>query len=467
MSHSTTISKPIIEAFNTKARWNLFGSVVYESLRIGQSAIMAMLFTPEAFGMIGSIFASTYLIVRLSDCGATNALFPFFGYLEQSQATFKLFFTKRLLYPLMVTNFFGAIITGFVLHNSQLQDLVACTYIIPFLVFSETLRSFLRQFLHLAGQYKLTLIVDHSILYVYMLVCLPSIFYLPHLRTPSFLFSLFLVDSLVGLVSFFILTARYAKKLPLTAPTTHAVELPSWYQLTSARGYAWLLRICKELFSSNTLTPLFAATVGLKEAGLFYFAATFAMALHAVMRSIISYAGGSLMISGRKAQLPSQQTFALVSRKLTSILFVLAVFFALTYNDILTLSKIVSTTSLITLFFILYFSIVIIEFSLFLYEQQYQLEQAASKALQWRLLELLLVYVVAQKMSFLNPVSVLICILTAKIGTLIALGVAGYRQWGIQPSLHIPLRRMFFLTSVSITLALALKILIWYMRSTY
>ncbi len=460
MSKDKTVTHPVVDAFNTKARWNLFGSIIYEGLRIGHSAIIAMLFAPEIFGLVGSLFASTYLGVRLSDAGATNALLPFFGYLEQSRQTFKSFFLKRLFLSLFITAPLGAGAASIFLYRSQLQDLASCAVILPLLMFSETLRSFLRQFLHLSGQSKQTLIIDHFTFCLYVAACWPTIFFIPSSRTPLFIFSLFLIDSLIGLSCFLVLTNRYAKTLPDQAPESLTTQ-PTWYMLTTSRLYAWLMRACKELLSSNALTPLFAATVGLKQAGLFYFAATLAMAIHAVMRSVIGYAGASLFISARKAALPTHEAFALVSRKLTSILLVLAGFFAFTYHDILKLAVVTAASSLITIFFVLYFAIVIIEFSLFLYELQYQIEQAGAEALLWRLLELLLVYVAARGLVVLNPVSTLVCILMAKVGTLIALALTGYRRWGIVPSLRMPLRRMINLVIVSFCLAIAFKVLVY------
>jgi hypothetical protein len=461
MNKNKTLTHPVITAFNTRARWNLFGSIMYEGLRIGHSAIIAMLFAPEIFGLVGSLFASTYLVVRLSDAGATNALLPFFGYIEQSRQTFKDFFLKRIFLSLFITAPLGAGAASIILYRSQLQDLSSCAIILPILMFSETLRSFLRQFLHLAGQSKKTLIIDHVTFCLYVAACWPTLFYVPNLRTPLFIFGLFLIDSLIGLSSFLVLTNRYAKKLPDKGEETPPTQ-PSWHMLITSRLYAWLMRVCKELLSSNALTPLFAATVGLKQAGLFYFAATLAMALHAVMRSVIGYAGACLFISARKTALPTHEAFALVSRKLTSILLVLAGFFIFTYHDIVKLTLVTAASSLITIFFVLYFAIVIIEFSLFLYEQQYQIEQAGAKALQWRLLELLLVYVAARGLLVLNPISTLVCILMAKVGTLIALALTGYRRWGIVPSLRMPLQKMINLVIVSFCLAIVFKVLIYY-----
>ena len=455
---NTTQQHSEVMKFNAKARWNLFGSAIYEGLRIAHNTILAILFTPQVFGLVGSLFASTFLVVRLSDAGATNTLLPFFGYLERSQHTFKSFFVRRLLLPLFITAPIGAGLASIFLHTTDHKTLASCAVILPLLIFSETVRSFLRQFLHLAGQSKQTVLTDHITFCAYVLVCWPILFFVPSMRTPFFVFALFLVDSLIGMGSFLVLTLRFAKTLPLT--TTYEPE-PPLRNFYLARLYAWLMRICKELFSSNALTPLFAATVGLKQAGLFYFAATLAMALHAMMRSVIGYAGASFFISARKASMPAAHAFTLVSQKLSSILLVLISFFILSYHDIAKLTHATAAPSQLTIFFVLYFAIVVIEFTLLLYEQQYQFEQAGAKALQWRALELILVYVTTRGLVSFQPAPALGCILLAKTGTLIALALSGYRRWGIHLSWRMPIRKVLALVSISLGLSLFFKIVVY------
>ncbi len=446
-------------AFNAKARWNLFGSVFYETLRIGHNTVLALLFTPEIFGLVGSLFASTFLVVRLSDVGATNALLPFFGFLEQSRKSFNAFFLKKLFLPIFITAPIGAGAASIFLHSTHHQALASCAVILPLLMLSETLRAFLRQFLHLAGQSKYTVLFDQGTFVGYILISWPALYFYPGLRTPVFVFSLFLVDSLIAVASFFILTRRVANRLPEDAPLVIEEPTPKAFYL--ARLYAWLMRACKELFSSNALTPLFAATVGLKQAGLFYFAATLAMALQAIMRSVIGYAGASFFISARKAGMGAAQAFSHISQKLSSLLLVLTIFFVASYHDIIKLTHATAATSQLTIFFVLYFAIVVVEFTLFLYEQQYQFEQAGAKALQWRLLELLLVYITSRGFISFSPVSTLACILVAKVGTMVALALSGYKHWGIRPSLHMPVRQAVLLGGVGLCLSQLFKIVIY------
>lgn len=452
-------SKKEILDFNAKARWNLFGSAAFEALRIAHNTILAFLFTPQLFGLIGSLFASTFFVVRLSDAGATNSLLPFFGYVEQSQHAFKSFFVRHFLLPIFITAPIGAGLASIFLHTTDHTMLSSCAVILPMLIFSETIRAFLRQFLHLAGKSKQAVLTDHITFCIYVGICWPVLFFLPDMRTPFFIFALFLIDSLVGLAVFLILTHHFAKKLPTHSPMNEpAPQLQSFY---FARLYAWLMRVCKELLSSNALTPLFAATVGLKQAGLFYFAATLAMALQAIMRSVIGYAGASFFISARKASMPASHAFILVSQKLSRILLGLIAFFTFSYQDIIQLTHVTAAPSQLTIFFVLYFAIVIIEFTLLLYEQQYQFEQAGAKALQWRALELLLVYATTKGLVSFQPVQALICILFAKTGTLLALGLSGYQRWGVHLSWRIPGRAVLGIISIGLGLSFLFKIFVY------
>lgn len=453
-----TNKKDIID-FNTKARWNLFGSAAFEALRIAHNTILAILFSPQIFGLVGSLFASTFFVVRLSDAGATNSLLPFFRYIERSQHTYKSFFVRHFLLPIFITAPIGAGFASVFLHTAKHKMLSSCAVILPMLIFSETVRAFLRQFLHLAGQSKQAVLTDHITFCAYVGISWPVLFFVPDMRTPFFIFALFLMDSLVGLVVFLILTHRFAKTLPTHSSTDEpSPQIQSFYL---ARLYAWLMRICKELFSSNALTPLFAATVGLKQAGLFYFGATLAMAMHAIMRSVIGYAGASFFISARKASMPASHAFTLVSQKLSRILLGLIAFFTFSYHDIIKLTHVSAAPSQLTIFFVLYFAIVIIEFTLLLYEQQYLFEQAGAKALQWRALELLLVYITTQGFVSFQPVQALICILLAKTGTLLALGLSGYHRWGVHLSWHMPKRDVFILLSIGLGLSFLFKVLVY------
>lgn len=211
----------VIKAFHERVQWNLFGSALYESLRILHNSILAFLIEPKLFGLIGSLFAITFLAVRLSDCGATNSLLPFFGHIEKSQQAFDALFVRKFLLPLVITATLGASIAiNFLFYTLPPTTIdTDCLSIIFFLIISETIRSFARQFLHLAGQSKETVMIDHIAFLGYIFLCWPGILFFPVLRTPIFILELFLFDSLIGTCALIRLIYQFRDQLPIL-PTT-------------------------------------------------------------------------------------------------------------------------------------------------------------------------------------------------------------------------------------------------------
>lgn len=458
----------IVKKFQYQAAWNLTGSIAYEFLRIGHNALLAYIFTQKEFGLIGSIFSLLFLIVRLSDAGATNALLPFFGYLEQSRKHFSFFVIKNVLrsFFISIPLITGAVVMVAMNHSQNHSHAYyfstlpkVLIIILPCIVITETLRTFLRQFLHLAGLSKEAVSIDLGLFILYISCTWPILYFYKSAQTISLVFASFFIDSLIGLLGFIFLSIRYYKKLQPNAITVDPKQ--DCKSITAVRGYAWLLRTSKEALSSNSLTPLFAATVGLAQAGLFYFAATLVTGLYAIMRSIIGYAGGAFFISARKNALPTNQAFKIISEKLSMIFAALIIFFAASYQDIKLLTQATAPSSKFMLFFILYFSIVVIEFTLFLYEQQFLFEMAIRKAFFWRLFELLLVYIITHKAILTQPATILTCIIFAKAVTLVALAIHGYRKWKIIPSFHLSINQFFVLCLISCTLVLLVKVALY------
>ncbi len=454
MKHQQSVIHHSIEVFHRTATWNFWGSLFYESLRIANNIILAVLLSPRDFGILGSLFAITYFVVRVSDAGASGSLIPFFRYVEDSSASFKRFFVHRLFLPLIFTALVGASITWFfytLLRPGLLAYGLHYTLLMALLITSETIRSFLRQFLHAAGLSKEALLADHTTFLFYLVISWTVLAYVPVLRSPLFIFFFFLIDALIGLSWFLFLTARYAKALPL--PQRAAPTVPESRDFLRVRLLSWAMRILKEVFSSNALTPLFAATVGLREAGLFYLAATTATALHSIMRSVVGYAGVHFLMRARKTAISVNEAFSIVSRKVNIIILGLIFFITFAHRDILSLTQTAAAYSLVTAFFIIYFVIVMIEFTLLLYEQHYCIEKVGEKILQWRAFEFLLGYAAVYYLARITPVPSLICILTAKTITLVAVGLHGYRRWLIKPSLELRARQIFLLALASASAA--------------
>ncbi|MBX9831329.1 hypothetical protein K2X40_05200 [Candidatus Babeliales bacterium] len=445
-----------IDQFNHGFTWNLWGSTIFESLKIMHNIFLIRFLDGSTYGLVGMLFATIYLASRLADFGSAYTLAPFFYFFTKSKQTFKAIFLRQYLMPVLpIAATVTALATYWTYQNCTGLEHVPYLLVVPLLIFTETIRCIFRQFLHIAFKSKPTILIELFIFVGYLALVWGSYAYAGSVLSSNLIFVPYCADSLIALSFFMFLMWRLYQALP-----NEHVPVPEnlFKRMATTRLFNYLLHLNRQLFTSNMVTPLFAVKFGLKQAGLFYFASTIARSLHDIIKSTVGHPGNALLATlkenGSKEQ--KKSAFEVLSAKLVIIVVPIIIFLVLNYGKLLKLSFINQPTSMIITFSIMYLLITFSELFFILYEQFYILEEAASSLFSFKLLEIIFFYTFVVANDTSSPVVILLSIVSIRALSFLMVSLNAFYRWGIKPNFKLTLR--FLSSSVGISLLASLFI---------
>ena len=197
MSHKYSATTKFLSGF----RWNLFGSISYESIKALHCFLLLRSLEPNLYGFLGSLFATVYLATYIADFGATNSIPPFTSLFTKSQSNLKRFFFTYSMLPHLPIIFSAA--TLFTLLWSKRMAIVdqpPYLFIVPCLIIFETMRAFLRQFLHTTFQSRITVITELTLMIGYFLAIWVPHWFFGYKLTLNLIFLPHLFDSVIAVI---------------------------------------------------------------------------------------------------------------------------------------------------------------------------------------------------------------------------------------------------------------------------
>ncbi len=418
--------------FQRSFAWTLAGSLVYESIKASHCLALLACMPRELYGAMGSTFALVYLMTYVADLGATNSLPPFISMINKSRHNWATFILKYTLLPHLPILL--ACAAGATYFAAQKLSFLPALIIIPSLIILETMRSFMRMLLHATFLSKYVVIIELTILGAYL-----AAIWLPFLLLgwPISLNSIFiphLLDSLICVSAFITLVTLYAKKLPHTE-----LSLPQnlSHRLISTRLFNYLLRVTRNMFTSNFLTPFFAIRFGLASAGLFYIAGMLVNGLQAVIKSTIFYSGNALLANLKDTDHHSKvHAFKLISRRLLMLITPVIIIVGVNANTVIHLSSshgaITQSAALALLFLFISFT----EFFFILYEQFYVIEEASRRLFFFKILELVTLYGLVTSDYITTPVATLGGLVVIRLFGLLIIALDAWQHWRITVDLR-------------------------------
>jgi hypothetical protein len=446
----STIAPEVQRKFHKNAHWALAGSIMYETCKVAHCFLLLQVMSPALFGTVGSLLAMLYFASYVADLGATNSIPPFLHVFTQSKKTFRTFIVRYALLPNIPFIIICAVVTSFVIQHRF--TMVPAFGLIGVLVFLEAIRSFLRFFLHVTFQARYVVIVE---LFLFVGVYLGGI-WIPLLITfyatgafvvtPNLIFVPHLIDSLLAVIIFVAFTYRYYQRLPRDRDGVFVFPPGMGRRVVTTRLFNYVLRVGRNLFTGNFLTPIFAVRFGLAAAGLFYFASVTVSALQAIVKAIVGYSGNALLAEVKNAgQSVKKEAFEVLCQKFVTAVFPIFIFFGVNFRALLRLAnkEEVATYTLSVLF--LYLVISFADFFFVLYEQFYVIEEAADKLCLFKLLECVVFYGFISSStfsSFSSPIALLVGLIVTRCITLFIIVTDAYYRWGVIPRLK---RRLGYL----------------------
>jgi hypothetical protein len=444
-------NRNIHKAYISSFRWTLSGSFVYEACKVTHCIMLMQCMPTALYGTMGSIFSIIYLVTYIADLGATNSLPPFIQLITKSKYNFKTFIIKYCLVPHSPIIIACATGARYVAMNkfSNLPDL----WLIPCIICLETIRTFLRMLLHATFLSKYVVSIELTILAGYLAITWTPVILLDLPVTLNTIFIPHLIDSAVCVTAFLVLLIKYYRNLP---DGKLSLDSSLSKRLVKTRTFNYLLRVTRNMFTSNFLTPLFAWRFGLVSAGTFYIASIIVNALQSVIKSTVWYPGSALLANVKEASQETKlQAFANINSKLTNLLAPIIIIIALNINGIIKMGMMPSITSESIALALLFLLISFAEFFFLLYEQLYIIEEAANKLFLFKVIELLALYLLIRHNIVYSPATTLVSLIVVRALSFSIIAVNAWNTW--KASLRFYTSR--WVVGISIVLGIVLSLI--------
>ncbi len=445
----TKSNQSISNQFNVSFKWTLTGSFVYEICKVTHCLLLMKCMPTTMYGAMGSLFSIIYLVTYIADLGATNSLPPFIHLMNKNQQNFKVFLLNYSLAPHFPLIICCAGVATYIAATTFTE--LPFIWIIPSIILLETTRTFLRMLLHTTFLTKYVVSIEIAILAAYLaMTWVPTLIWNQPLSLNT-VFIPHLIDSFVCVIAFVLLVRSYHRSLP-EGPCTFNRSMP--YRILSTRLFNYLLRVTRNMFTSNFLTPLFAWRFGLVSAGTFYIASVIVNALQSIIKSTIWYPGNALLANIKEESQPVKiQAFNAINNKLISVLAPVIIIIALNIDNIVKISKQPSISNESFALALLFLLISFAEFFFLLYEQLYIIEEAASKLFLFKLTELIALYVMVRHSFITSPAATLIALIVVRSISFAIIAANAWSTWRI--ALRIYASRWVIISSIAAGLAIS------------
>lgn len=433
---STSLSHSLEMRFHKNFRWGVAGSVVYEATKTIHNIFLTFYLTPKEYGFIASILSLIYLVTKFTDFGASTSILPFFHIFVRSKENFKRLLFRFYIFPHIPLLLISTIVlVSFLFYKFPgLEPTII--FVIVLIIFLESLRSFLRLFLYTSLICKKTVFIDVvSFLLYIMLIWVPYLFFNVPLSLESILIP-HIIDSLLVTVLFSFLFYRFFLSLP-----DEQLSLPSHLAIRvfKTKVFNYLLRLSREVFTSNFLTPFFAFKFGFVHAGLFYLASVIAHSIQSVFKISVGYLGNAILANIKTGSLvEKQRAFELLTRKLTTLLGPLFIILFINHKQILRYAN-CSDLSMASLSLALLFLIIqIIDFIISLYEQFYVMEEASFRFFCYKSIEFLIFYLfISYSNKEQSLATILLGIISLKLVSFVIIALNAFYNWSIKPKFKV------------------------------
>jgi len=444
------------QKFHTGFRWNVFGSIVFEAIKILHHVFLLKVLNPVEFGLLANLYSITYLTVYFSDIAATTTLPPFLNVFIKSKQNFKKLFSFYIFPQLPLLSIAAAIVTFLYsksIFNHPSSPIMA---IIPLLIVCEGMRIFFRAFLHYLFLHKLVIILENSLTCGYYAMLWFLYLFLGFKMTLNLIFIPFLLDSIAAIIIFIILSIRVYKKLPEESSNIP----PGFYlRIIKNRMFNYPNQIVKNFFTGNFLTPIFAMQFGLQQAGVLKFSSMIADSVKAVIKAAINFSGNAFLAQIKTKSLDTKrEVFQLLTTKLNNLMYFMIIFLLFNFKNLLGLRVSLDYVAQTSISFSFIFLMIILAEHFFLvYEQFYVLEEKPHKFLIFKLLELFVFYLFVLSKPLTSPITTLLSVLFIQILSFTILSIHAHYQWRIKPTFKIKFINLFYYLFVALIFYLIFK----------
>jgi hypothetical protein len=419
--------------FNKTFRWALCGSISFELIILAHASALCSVIGLANYGRIVTINSIICLVAHIADFGATNSIAPFLHHFMYSKQNFKHSIMQYTLVPHLPLILATTALSLFILQKTTLATtnnlMLALIVIITLL---ELIQNFLRQFLYTLFETKMVVTTELFLL----TMRIGSLWWLHFFAYLPLSITVILWSHCVSILLCLLFFSRKIIAVYHALPDKQ-LELPKHFawRLAKNRFFNYLLRLSRNLFTTNFITPLFAIQFGLKTAGLFFLASKFAKIIQAAVKICIGYSGNGLLAHTKNGDLLSKQTaFAQLWNKLIGLVAPAGIFFVLGCSLMMIKKRTPALENEAMMLSCLFLVLTFLEFFFQLYEQFYSTEEQACKIFFVKLFELSALFIITMIIKK-NPAFFLFVLVGIRSLTLLIIASDAYKRWGIKPAL--------------------------------
>lgn len=417
-------------------RWNVFGSLYYEGIKLLHQVLLLKHMRLENYGTIGGLFSFTFLFINLASLGAEQSIVSFTREFLKSKLAF-----RKLFIPYISINIISltiAAILSYIFIPIRLYDGVIRAYSIPqLLILIEGLRIFFRSFLHAFNIHKYPVIIESLFTTVYFAVTWSLFFFGAIKVTPFIVLTFYLLGS-IGVVTLFIFKVinLYDNISDNALSDDYRSTLKRIFRI---RCYNYLINFSRNLFTGNFMVAILASRFSLLDAGIFKFASYISDAIRGVAHAIINFSGGSFLALLRNSSIENKREgFKIINNSLSKVIFLS---FFLLMTNVPTSGARLSTMLFVAGIFLM---LAFLEQYTSVYTQFFTVEEHLLPLLFQKGSELLLISYILYLSGNSSALMVLLSLLVVKFFSFVTLATEGYFHWKLVPSLIPSFRFLVF-----------------------
>lgn len=411
--------------------WNLGGSIIYEFTKICCNALIMHACLPDTMGALASTLSFLYLAFKITDLGMTYSMPSFFLAVTHSKEHLRNFFISSYFNAAPLSFLFAAGLLVLMTKTLKCPWTMLTIFCAGVIIITETLRSSLRVFLHMAGFSSFIVIYEVISFLCYKTIITSFIIFVSPQNPLPFVLLLHAAESFFAVLFMSFLTHQFYQRLPTR---TNDQYLPM-RSLIKTRVSTYLLHLSREFFTPYTLTPFVAMHFGLGSAGGIFFIGGLVNSLKSIVKVSLGYSSSTFLALLKNSQRSFKKgAFALIGRTFFMAVVPLVILAGFAQSGPKPALFPPSNHSQgLTTFFIPLVILMASDFVVLLYEQLYIIEDRASVVLWSRLFEGLFFL-----MSFMlapahirSVYCVILFAILSRFAGLLLVATDAYRRWGI------------------------------------
>ena len=424
--------------FSRSIAWNALESISYQLLLLCHQIALFKMSSSATYGLIGSLFSLTSLIVTITNFGLDITLSPFYKLLTQSKQKFRTILIQQLLleYALLGVLIISGLIAKSLLPQSWgiHQLTINMILLLILLICFEGAKKTLRMLLQLGFLNHTTAIVEIITIISYISLVWLGYF----IGFPITLELVFIPMLLVSIVSTLILSL-YVYSYYKSLPNHSSLDIPSDLggRIFRSRFFNFLNQISHMVFSSNFLVPFFALQFGLAQAGLLKLVSAITHCITVILQKVFGLSSSLLLSHLKNDDLATKQhAFLTITNRLNQVLYGIIIFLIFNFETLLNLSSFSGsnlTFTLAYLFLIISFS----ENFFIAYEKFYIAEEKAEHLFFFNLLVMGALGTIIWFSIYFSQMTILLSIIAIRICAFSCISIISLYRWNIKPALKI------------------------------